>query len=239
MARKKKHKAILLHIHPLAAGEWSRWVNTPDSWEEMDENRRREWLYVNHPIWLKVEDDGDEQYVLHRYPLIDTNSYQVNAGLRAFEPLKHAAVKARVQALKDDPSLMGITAPTPEILGAVMKMPETQNLIYKKSREDVEPEFAEQEAKLREAMHQANELRQLRIQYVLLPYQPAIRGIISALVSDRGTPSSEELDTIRATAEYFEALSKGLTLFRAELVKFPGEAIVKLVAKFDLMLNPD
>jgi hypothetical protein len=238
-ARKKKHiKALLLQVHPLAAGEWSKWVNIPTGWEDKDERQRRDWLYVNHPIWLKVEDDGPVPSTLHRYPLIDTNTYQVNAELRAFEPVKQAAVRARVKELKEDPSLMGVTAPTPEILDAIMKMPETQNLIFRKSREDVEPAFAEQEGKLREALHQAAELRALRIQYVLKPYQPAIRGIISALVSDRGVPSSEELDMTRSTAEYFDQISKGMTQFRAELVKLPGEVVVKLVEKFDKILNP-
>jgi hypothetical protein len=129
----KRGKAILLHIHPLAAGEYSQWVNIPAGWEDKNEAQRREWLYVNHPGWLKVEDDGLVPFMLHRYPLIDTNTYQVNAELRAFEAGKQAAVRDRVQALKDDPSLMGITAPTPSMLKAIMQMGETQNLIHKQA----------------------------------------------------------------------------------------------------------
>jgi hypothetical protein len=63
-----------------------------------------------------------------------------------------------------------------------------------------------------------------------------IRGIVSALVADRDTPSSEELDTTRSIAEYFGQVSKGLTMFRAELAKFHGN--LGLVDKLDLILDP-
>lgn len=238
MAKKntrKKDLPILLDITSLDTSVVDV-VPAPENWAAVTDGIRIGWLNETYPLWLTAVEEEHGAYKplrFDRFPLINTHTYEICPGLDAFYVDKREAIKNQTALLRENPGALGLAAPTPEVLEAILKLPATANLIREKAKEIVGPGFEAMEERLKAAYVQRDELAELRKQAAMQGYPLCVQKLVRDLVYEQSPAGiCETVQATETTAALLLPLVCAIKSIRNLAERSSPELVVKIDALF-------